>query len=134
MKSLHAFPHATRVMFGAFAVVALLVAASAVAAAEPITSDQFAPGWQAHAQPMFFHGMAGTSGRDRYEVPGILPAGDYVLVSRKGDKTQVIDGERITVHGGIERQFVFLDSWQGDVQILPVSDVPALAAKKTAAR
>ncbi len=134
MKSLHAFPHATRVMFGAFAIVALLVAASAVAAVEPITSDQFAPGWQAHAQPMFFKGPAGTSGRDRYEVPAILPAGDYVLVARQGDKAHVIDGQRITVRVGIERQFVFLDSFQGDVQILPVSDVPALDPKRPAAR
>ncbi len=83
---------------------------------------------------MFFKGMAGTSGRDRYEVPGILPVGEYVLVSRKGDRTQVINGERITVRGGNVRQFVFLDSWQGDVLILPVADVPALADRKPAAR
>lgn len=134
MKNLHALSHATRLLFGAFAVGALLIAASAVAAVEPIGSDQFAPGWQAHARPMFFHGFTASGGRDRYEVPGILPAGEYVLVSRKGDKAQVIGGQRITVPGGNVRQFVFLDSGLGDVQILPVADVPTLDAKKPAAR
>ena len=83
---------------------------------------------------MFFHGFTASGGRDRYEVPGILAAGEYVLVSRKGDKAQVIGGQRITVPGGNVRQFVFLDSGLGDVQILPVADVPTLDAKKPAAR
>lgn len=133
MKSVLAFPHATRLVFGAFAIVALLAAASAVAAAEPITSDQFAPGWQAHAKPLFYQGMAAAAGRDKYEMPGILPTGEYVLVARKGDKTQLVDRQRITVRSGFERQFVFLDPGLGEVLAVPVADVPTLDARRPAA-
>ena len=84
MSSLYAPIHTTRVVFGALALVALLAAASAVAASEPVTSDQFAPGWQAHARPLFNLGPSmHVSGRDRYMMPGILPSGDYVLVRRR---------------------------------------------------
>jgi hypothetical protein len=134
MKSLHAFPHAARLVFGAFAVVALLAAASAVAASEPVTSDRFVPGWQAHARPLFYQGIAPSAGRDKYELPGILPPGEYVLISRKGDTARLIDGQRITVRTGNEKQYFFLDPGAGDVQAIPVSDVPALDAKKTEAR
>ena len=82
MKSLHAFPHATRLMFGALAVVVLLVAVSAVAAVEPITSDQFAPGWQAHAQPMFIRGVTRTCRPRPLRGARHPAAGDYVLVAR----------------------------------------------------
>jgi hypothetical protein len=133
MKSLHALPHATRLLFGAFAIVALLAAASAVAAAEPITSDQFAPGWQAHAKPLFYQGMTMSAGRDKYQMPGILPTGDYVLVARKGDKAQLIDGQRITVRAGNDRQIVFVDAHVGDVLAVPVADVPTLDAKRKTA-
>ena len=133
MTALHSFRHTARLLFGAFAVVALLAAASAVAAFEPIDSDQFAPGWQAHAKPLFYQGPARSAGRDKYEMPRILPVGEYVLVSRKGDKAHLIDGQRITVHSGNVRQFVFLDAGAGDVQALPVADVPTLDVKRPAA-
>ena len=130
MKCLHAFPHATRLVFGAFAIVALLAAASSVAAAEPITSDQFAPGWQEHAKPLFYQGMSLSAGRDKYQMPGILPPGEYVLVARKGDKTQLVNGQRITVRPGNEKQIIFLDAGIGDVLAVPVADVPTLVAKR----
>ncbi len=118
--------HATRLLFGAIAAFALLAAMSAAAAAEPVTSDQFAPGWQDHARPMFFAGMSRIPGRDKLEVPGILPSGEYVLVRRHGDKAELL-GQRITVHSGNEKQYVFVDAGSGaDVQILPLSDVPSL--------
>ena len=127
MSSLHTPIHTTRLVFGALAVVVLLAAASAVAAAEPITSDQFAPGWQAHAKPLFLLGPSmHMAGRDRYEMPGILPNGDYVLVQRKGDKAQLVNTSIITVHGGNEKQYVFLDAGSDDVEALPVADVPTL--------
>ena len=127
MISLHTPLHTTRLVFGALAVVVLLAAASAVAAAEPITSDQFAPGWQAHAKPLFFLGPSvHMAGRDRYEMPGILPSGNYVLVQRKGDKAQLLNTSIITVHGGNERQYVFLDTGGERVEALPVADVPTL--------
>ncbi len=105
----------------------LLAAASAVAASEPVTSDQFAPGWQAHARPLFNLGPAmRMPGRDRYEMPGILATGDYVLVRRKGDKAELINTSIITVHGGNEKQYIFLDAGTGQVEALPVADVPTL--------
>ena len=127
MNTLHAPIHTMRLVVGALAVVVLLAAASAVAASEPVTSDQFAPGWQAHAKPLFNLGPAmRTPGRDRYEMPGILTSGDYVLVQRKGDKAQLINSNVITVHGGNEKQYIFLDAGIGQVEALPVSDVPTL--------
>jgi len=95
-----------------------------VAAAEPISSDQFAPGWQTHAKSLFYQGPTRSAGRDKYEMPGILPVGEYVLVSRKGDKAHLIDGQRITVRSGNERQFVFLDAGAGDVQALGYLTTP----------
>ncbi len=127
MNSLHAPIHTMRLVFGALAVVVLLAAASAVAASEPVTSDQFAPGWQAHAKPLFNLGPAmRVPGRDRYEMPGILATGDYVLVRRKGDKAEVINTSIVTVHGGNEKQYIFLDAGTGQVEALPVADVPTL--------
>ena len=127
MNSLHAPIHTMRLVFGALAVVVLLAAASAVAASEPVTSDQFAPGWQAHAKQLFNLGPAmRVPGRDRYEMPGILATGDYVLVRRKGDKAEVINTSIVTVHGGNEKQYIFLDAGTGQVEALPVADVPTL--------
>ncbi len=116
--------HATRLVFGVFAAVALLVAMSAVAAAEPITSDQFAPGWQAHAKPMFYGGVTRDGGRDKLLVPGMLSTGEYVLIRRDGDKAELL-GPRVTVGPGNEKQYVFVDSGH-NVEILPIADVPSL--------
>ncbi len=125
MNSLHAPIHATRLVFGALALIALLMAASAVAA-EPADSDHFAPGWQAHAKPLFNLGPAPrVPGRTRYEVPGSLPHGDYVVVQRKGDKATLLDTAVVTVSGGIEHHYIFLEAGLGDVEALPVSDVPS---------
>jgi hypothetical protein len=127
MISLHAPMHVTRLVFGALAVVVLLAAASAVAASEPVTSDQFAPGWQAHAKPLFNLGPAmRVPGRNKYMMPGILASGDYVLVKRTGDKAELINTAVVTVHGGNEKQYIFLDAGTGQVEALPVADVPTL--------
>ena len=125
--------HATRLVFGALAALALLAAMSAAAASEPLTSDKFAPGWQAHAKPLFWAGMSRVPGRDKFQMPGILPSGEYVLVRRNGDKAEVIDGQRIRVGTGNEKQIVFLDSGdKGNVEAVPVSDVPALQQSPSA--
>jgi hypothetical protein len=130
MISLHNPSHVTRLVFGALAVVVLLAAASAVAAAEPITSDQFAPGWQAHAKPLFNLGPSmHVTGRDRYEMPGILPSGDYVLVEHKGDKVQVVNTSIITVRGGNEKQYIFLDPGSDRVEAVPLDDVPPMKTR-----
>ena len=127
MKSLHATPHAARLVVGALAAVILLGAVSAVAASAPVTSEQFAPGWQSHAHALINMGPMRGADRNKWYVPGILPRGDYVLVQRRGDKAEVIDGQRFTIRpGGIDKIYLFLEPGLGDVQALPVADVPAL--------
>ncbi len=125
MKSLYATPHAARLVLGTLAVLALLAAMSAAAASTPITSDQFAPGWQAHARALIPLGPTRIVDRDKYRVPGILPRGDYVVVKRTGDKAEVL-GYRFTVTSANVEQYLFLWPGQGDVEALPVEDVPAL--------
>jgi hypothetical protein len=135
MKSLYATPHAARLVFGTLAVLALLAAMSAAAASTPVTSDQFAPGWQAHAQPLIPLGPTRSVDRDKYRVPGILPRGDYVVVKRSGDKAELL-GYRFTVTSANVDQYLYLWPGQGDVEALPVQDVPTLkpVAAPTAAR
>ena len=125
MKNLHAIPHTTRLVLGTLAALVLLSATSAAAASTPVTSDQFAPGWQAHARALIPLGPTRVTGRDKYRVPGILPRGDYVVVKRTGDKAELL-GYRFTVTSANTDQYLFLWPGQGDVEALPVEDVPTL--------
>jgi hypothetical protein len=126
MTSLHATSHVTRLVLGTLAALALLAATSAAAASAPVTSDQFAPGWQTHAHALIFMGQARTVDRDKWYVPGILPRGEYVLVKRVGDKAELIDGYRFNVTSARVDQYLYLMPGQGEVQALPVADVPSL--------
>jgi len=126
MNYLHDHPHASRVLLAALAAMALLVAMSAAAASEPVTSEQFAPGWQAHARPLYRVGMQHMTGRDKYYVPSILPRGDYVLIKRIGDKAVLLD-YRFSVTSENAEQYLFLDPvLGGDIEAVPVRDVPSL--------
>ncbi|MBW8760682.1 MAG: hypothetical protein JF586_24140 [Burkholderiales bacterium] len=126
MNYLRDHPHASRVLLASLAAMALLVAMSAAAAAEPVTSDQFAPGWQSHARPLYRVGIQHMTGRDKYYVPAILPRGDYVVVKRNGDKAVVID-YRFSVTSDGADQYLFLDPvYGGDLEAVPVRDVPSL--------
>jgi len=129
MISLHATPHTARLVLGTLAAVVLLAAMSAVAASTPITSDQFAPGWQDRAKPLINMGIARIVDKNRWYVPGILPRGEYVLVQRQGDKAELIDGYRFTVKGNIADQYIFVTPGYSNVEALPVADVPALKAQ-----
>ena len=128
MKSLHATPHGARLVLGTLAALALLAATSAAASSTPITSEQFAPGWQAHARPLIRMGMTRVVDRDKWYVPGILPRGEYVLIKRTGDKAELLDGNRFKVTSANVDQYLYLDPGQGDVQALPIEDVPTLKA------
>ena len=132
MNSLHATPHFARLVLGTLAAVVLLAAMSAVAASTPITSDQFAPGWQERARPLINMGNTRIVDRDKWYVPNILPRGEYVLVQRNGDKAELIEGYRFTVKGGFADQYLFLMPGYGNVEALPVADVPALKAASPA--
>ena len=129
MVSLHATPHTARLVLGTLAAVVLLAAMSAVAASTPITSDQFAPGWQDRAKPLINMGMAHIVDKNRWYVPAILPRGEYVLVQRQGDKAELIDGYRFTVKGNIADQYIFVTPGYSNVEALPVADVPPLKAQ-----
>jgi hypothetical protein len=126
MKSLHAFPPAARLVLGTLTAVILLAAMSAVAASTPVTSDQFAPGWQSHAHALINLGPTRGADRDKWFVPAILPRGDYVLIRRNGDKAELIGGNRFTVTSDNARQYLLVEPGQGDVQALPAADVPSL--------
>ena len=129
MTNLHATTHAARIVLGTLAAVALLAATSAAASSTPITSDQFAPGWQTDAKPLINMGVARIRDRNRWYVPGILPRGDYVLVQRDGDKAEVIDGYRFTVKSGNADLYMYLTTDYSNVESLPVADLPAPPAK-----
>ena len=126
MNRLHATPYAARIVLGTLTALVLLAAMSAVAARTPISSDEFAPGWQAHAQPLINMGMTRVADRDKWRVPGILPRGEYVLVQRDGNKAEVIDGYRFTIKGNIAKQYLFVTPGYSNVEALPVADVPTL--------
>jgi opacity protein-like surface antigen len=133
MNYLHDHPHASRVLLAALAAMALLVALSAAAAAEPVTSDQFAPGWQADARPLYLVGMQSRTGRDKYYVPAILPRGEYVLIRRTGDKAELMD-YRFSVTSDNAKQYLFLDpGYAGSVEAVPLRDVPSLRPRPGAA-
>ena len=134
MKSLYyATPHAVRLVLGTLAVLSLLAAMSAAAASTPVTSDQFTPGWQAHAHALINMGSTQVAARDKWYVPEILPRGEYVLVKRTGDKAEVIDGYRFTITSANVRQYLYLMPGQGDVQALPVEDVPVVKPTRATA-
>ena len=126
MVSLHATPHAARLVLGTLAALVLLAAMSAVAASTPISSDQFAPGWQDRAKPLYNMGKAQVVDRYKWYVPGILPRGEYVLVQRDGNKAEVIDGYRFTVKGNIAEQYIFVAPGYSNIEALPVADIPTL--------
>jgi hypothetical protein len=129
MKSLPANLHATRIVIGTLAALVLLAATSSAAASTPVTSDQFAPGWQAHAKPLINMGIAPhVPGRTKWYVPATLPRGDYVLVQRQGDKAELIEGYRFTVKPGNADVYLFLTPGYSAVEALPVGDVPTAKA------
>ncbi len=132
MKSLHATSHGTRLVLGTLAALALLAATSAAASSTPITSDQFAPGWQQHAHSLLLLGPTHDADRDKWRVLGVLPRGEYVLIKRHGDKAELI-GNRFTVTSANADQYLFVRAGQGDVQALPVEDVPTLKPVRTPA-
>lgn len=111
----------------------VLGAAAAMAAATPITSDQFAPGWQAHAQGLINRGASALDlSKTRWYVPANTPPGEYVLVERRGDTAEVIDGYRFKVtRGDVAREInMIVPQSYGNVEAVPLADVPALAARR----
>jgi len=100
--------------------------ARARTAATPVTSEQFAPGWQAHARPLFNKGSTHVPGANAWEVPGTLPRGSYRLINRSGDSAELIEGHEFEISGDPARKIIlFVFPGYGNVEALPVADLPA---------
>ncbi len=135
MHSRNPSGHSARVLLGTLAAVVLLTAATACAApTPPVTSDQFLPGWQAHAKPLFNMGPSRDPVRNRWYVSPMLPAGQYLVVQREGAAAKVVDGYRFEVQpGAIADIYLFIESGYHDLEAVPVADVPEVQKRLGAA-
>jgi hypothetical protein len=115
-----------------------LASLAAAAFAGPVGSDQFAPTWQADAQPLYNQGRGLVPDTNKWFVPATLPRGHYVLANRVHDqggapRAELIDGFRFEVTSATRRDlYMMVPRAYGDVIALPVADVPD--AKVAAAR
>lgn len=114
-------------LLGTLAAIALLVASTAVAAAEPAAGTALAPGWESHATSLIPLGPTHGSTRNKWRVPGNTPRGRYVLVDRAADgSATLIPGLRFTVGSDANREIHLLVPAQyTNVQAVLASDVPA---------
>lgn len=128
----HSSSLAMRVLGGALVAAALMVAVTAAAAAaDPIGSDTFAADWQAHSRGLINAGPGPTLSTTAWYVPAILPRGRYVLIERDGDKARLIDGYQFEVTSAVNREIkLWVPNGYGNVEAIPVADVPALAAPR----
>ena len=110
--------------------LALAASTAAAAATAPITSDQFAPGWQDAARPLFFHGPAWRSGTGNvWQVEPALAAGQYVLIERHGDKAEVVPGHQFHVDSDPNAKIeLFVEAGYNDLASLPVKYLPTPGA------
>jgi hypothetical protein len=106
-------------------------AVGAPAAAERIGSESFAPGWQEHARALINHGPSPLDlSKSSWLVPGITPPGRYVLIERRGDKAQVIDGYQFQITSARNSDIhMIVPAGYGNVEALPVEDVPGVKAR-----
>ena len=126
--STHGSSFTLHVIAGAVVAAVLMTAATAVAAAEPVTSDTFAAGWQDHARPLFLRGFGATPGSSTWLVPHLMPRGRYVLIQREGDKAELIAGYQFEIDG--DSIFQDVNMWvpvhYNNVEALPIGDVPGV--------
>jgi hypothetical protein len=117
-------------------VAASLAGCAVVMAAEPITSDAFAPGWQQHTKSLISSGQKADMLAQRvvgntWTVPDNLPRGHYVVVERHRDGTaELIDGFQFEITGAVRRDlYMSIPYRYVDVQALPAEYVPAMKAQ-----
>ena len=108
---------------------AWLASATAVfAAAEPIGSEHFVQGWQSESHALINRGLTQAPGRapmTKWYVPANLPRGHYVVINRRGDKAEVINGYGFDVNSDSYRDInVILPLGYGYVEALPDRFVP----------
>jgi hypothetical protein len=123
----------TRIAQLALAAASLACAALALASPGPITSDQFAPGWEEHARSLVNTGpVPGTPidriGMNTWYVPSNLPRGHYLVVQRKDDGTaELIDGYQFDVTSDPVRDIhLFLPLRYSHAQAIPSEFVPGV--------
>jgi hypothetical protein len=113
----------------------LACTAAAATAAAGIGSDQFAPGWQAHARSLINAGPARLDlSKTSWHVPGITPPGRYVLIERRGEQAELIPGYEFKVTPAVNSEIhMIVPANYADVEALPLEDVPALAGRSSPA-
>ncbi len=106
-------------------------ATGALAAADLVGSDAFAPDWQAHARALINRGPSPLDlSKSSWMVPGITPPGHYVLIERHGDQARLIDGYRFQVLSARNSEIhMIVPTGYASVEALPVEDVPGLAVR-----
>ena len=123
-----AAPSHHALMIGLQVAVALIVACvltTAAAAAEPVTSEQFAPGWQQKSQALFMRGPM-RDGRDAWELPDRLPRGHYVLVGKEDGRIVPIPGSAFDIDTttGFAKRTMFVRGSFTEVMAVPADMVP----------
>jgi hypothetical protein len=126
MKTHSPSSFAWHVLAGALVAAALMTAATAAAAAPAeVTSETFAPDWQSHAHPLIYLGSAGSGGNEAWLVPPILRKGRYAVISRDGDKAELMQGYQFEVPSDASLRIkLVLPSGYSHVEALPMSDIP----------
>lgn len=107
------------------AAAALLLTLGACSAYQPAQTEAmsanppFAPGWQEHTSPMFNLGPGPTAGSTVWLVSGLLPRGNYEVISRQGDRAQLLDGHQFEVDGSVYKEIrIILPFASGRVEAL----------------
>jgi hypothetical protein len=125
----------------ALAVASLAGGSLALAAQQPVTSEQFAPGWQQQARSLINRGpRPGTPldrvGMNNWYVPANLPRGHYLVVERRRDGVaEVIDGYQFEITADPVRDVhILLPLRYSDVMAIPSALVPGVKEEQPKVR
>ena len=137
MNKLLSTPVARSAVAAAIALAGLAGAGVVLAAVDPIGSDHFVQGWQAESRALINRGISQSTPRPMavWYVPANLPRGHYVVINRKGDQAEVIDGYEFDVDGAAYRDIhVVLPLGYGNVEAVPDRFVPQVKRDTPPAR
>ena len=127
MNKLLSSPVARTAAAAAIALAGLAGGGAVFAAVDPIGSDHFVQGWQAESHALINRGISQSTPRPMslWKVPPNLPRGHYVVINRKGDQAEVIDGYSFDVDSDAYRDInVVLPMGYGNVEAVPDRFVP----------
>ncbi|WP_269531802.1 hypothetical protein [Chitinimonas sp. BJYL2] len=80
------------------------IAAISAHAADANQQPTLLEGWEKQTHPLFHDGPGISPGTFAWRVPAILPRGNYRIVSRHGDKAELIDGYRFEIDGSVFKE------------------------------